>query len=365
MDWREIYRQKLTTAEEAVRHIPNGSRIVISHAMGEPYHVVNVMTENYKQYRGLEVVHWVNFGECAYTRPQMDGHIRLNALFAGPNSRKAVEENLADFTPAFFSMTPHWFSDGTLPPDVALISVSTPDRHGYVSLGVSVCATKPAVLAAKIVIAQVNDQMPRTHGDSFLHVSKLTHIVEHSEPLKELPRAEIGEIEQKIGAYCASLVEDGSTLQLGIGSLPDAVLANLTDKKDLGIHSEMFSDGVVDLVERGVITGERKSINHGKITVGFLMGTRRLYDFVDDNPLVQMLPITYVNDPCVIMQNYRANQAKIHWHNRYRPQLAYRDSYCSCFACHNCAFDWLNWCKQCRCDMRRDFCQYCYAKVIV
>ena len=305
MNWKEIYQSKLTTAEMAVKNIPDESRIVLSHAMGEPYHLVKAMTDNYRQYRNVEIVHWVNFGECAYTKPEMAGHIRLNALFAGPNSRAAVESGMADFTPAFFGMTPEWFTDGTLVPDVAMLGVSPPDKHGYVSTGVSVCATKPAALAAKIVIAQVNDQMPRTLGDSFLHVSQLTHIVEHSEPLKELHSAEIGELEKKIGENCAGLVEDGATLQLGIGSLPDAVLANLGDKKDLGIHSEMFSDGVVNLVEKGVITGARKTINNGKITVGFLMGTRKLYDFVDDNPMVQMLPINYVNDPCVIMQNYK------------------------------------------------------------
>ncbi|MCL1809443.1 MAG: 4-hydroxybutyrate CoA-transferase, partial [Clostridiales bacterium] len=305
MDWKELYRQRLTTAEEAVRHIPNGSRVVLGHAVGEPYRLVDAMVANYRQYRNVEVAHWLNFGDCAYTRPEMEGHIRLNAMFAGSRAREAVEANLADYTPAFFGMTPGWFTSGTLPVDVAMICVSKPDKHGYVSTGVSVCATKPAAAAAKIVIAQVNDQMPRTHGDSFLHVSQLTHIVEHSVPLKELPPAAIGDVEQKIGKHCAGLVEDGSTLQLGAGSLPDAVLANLIGKKDLGIHSEMFSDGVVKLVEKGVITGARKTLNTGKLTAGFLMGTRKLYDFVDDNPVVQMLPISYVNDPCVIMQNYK------------------------------------------------------------
>ena len=305
MDWKKLYQQRLTTAEEAVKNIPCGSRMVLGHAMGEPYHLVEAMVANYKMYRDVEIVQWVNFGDCAYTTPEMEGHIRMNTLFVSASARTAVEKNLADFTPAFFSMSPGWFTTETLPVDVAMISVSPPDKHGYVSTGVTVCVTKPAAMAAKIILAQVNDQMPRTHGDSFLHVSQLTHIVEHSAPLKELAPAEIGEAEHRIGKYCASLVEDGATLQLGIGSLPDAVLANLGDKKDLGIHSEMFSDGVVELVEKGVITGRCKSINTGKLTVGFLMGTRRLYDFVDDNPAVQMFPISYVNDPRVIMQNHK------------------------------------------------------------
>ena len=304
-DWRELYNSKLCTADSAVRAIPDNSRVVLSHAMGEPYHLVDAMVKNYKIYKNVEIVHWVNYGDCAYTRPEMKGHIRLNALFAGQRSRKAIQENYADFTPAFLSMTPKWFADGTLPVDVAMISVSPPNEKGYVSTGVSVCVTKPAAVAAKIVIAQVNTNMPRTCGNSFLHISQLDYIVEYDQELVELESGSMGEVESRIGEYCASLVEDGATLQLGIGSIPDAVLQNLGDKKDLGIHSEMFSDGVVDLVEKGVITGTKKTINKGKITVGFLMGTKRLYDFVDDNPLVQMETSDYVNNPAVIMKNYK------------------------------------------------------------
>ena len=219
------------------------------------------------------------------------------------DSRKAVQEGRADYTPFFFHQSTRFFSDGTFPIDVAMVSVTPPDKHGYVSLGVSVGGTKPACLNAKMVIAQVNDQMPRTMGESFLHVSQLTCCVEASTPLPELGGGTIGEVEEAIGRNVASLVEDGSTLQLGIGTIPDAVLKFLGDKKDLGIHSEMFSDGVVELAEAGVITNAKKTLHPGKFEVAFLMGTRRLYDFVDHNPDVELRPVDYVNNPFVIAQN--------------------------------------------------------------
>lgn len=197
-------------------------------------------------------------------------------------------------------MSPRFFTDGTFPIDVALVSLTPPDEHGFCSFGVSVGGTKPAALSAKVVIAQINDQMPRTMGDSFIHVSQITYAVEASRPLPELGGGKIGPVEEAIGRNCASLIEDGSTLQLGIGSIPDAVLKFLGDKKDLGIHSEMFSDGVVDLYEQGVITGAAKTENKGKMVAAFLMGSKKLYDFVDNNPDVMMLTVDYVNDPVVV-----------------------------------------------------------------
>ncbi|MGI6182257.1 MAG: acetyl-CoA hydrolase/transferase family protein [Agathobaculum sp.] len=302
-DWREIYQSKLVSAEEAVSHIPNNSRVLFGHACGEPTTLVDAMVANYKQYENVEICHWVPMGKGEYCKPEMAGHFRHNALFAGGATRAAIAEGRADFSPTFFHQTPRMFRDGTLPLDVALISLSRPNEHGFCSFGVSVCATKPGAEAAKLVIAEINDQMPYTMGDSFIHVSKLDYIVETSHPLPELGGGRMTEVEEAIGRNCASLIEDGSTLQLGIGSIPDAVLKNLGDKKDLGIHSEMFSDGVVELYEKGVITGAQKSIHKGKIVVGFLMGTKRLYDFADNNPDVMMLPIDYVNDPVVIAQN--------------------------------------------------------------
>ncbi|MDY3618482.1 acetyl-CoA hydrolase/transferase family protein [Agathobaculum sp.] len=301
-DWREIYQSKLTTADEAVKHIPDGARVFFGHAANEPPVLVDAMVRNYEQYKDVEIIHWVPMGKGEYTLPKMKGHIKHNALFVGPSTRAAVQDGRADYTPFFYHQSPRFFTDGTMPVDVVLVSVTPPDEHGFCSFGVSVGGTKPAALAAKIVIAQVNDQMPRTMGDSFIHVSKLTYAVEASTPLPELGGGAIGEVEEAIGRNCASLIEDGSTLQLGIGSIPDAVLKFLTDKKDLGIHSEMFSDGVVDLYEKGVITGAEKTLDKGKMVAAFLMGSKRLYDFVDNNPDVLMLPVDYVNNPVVIAQ---------------------------------------------------------------
>lgn len=302
-DWKVLYASKLMTADEAVRQIPDGSRVFFGHAANEPPVLVDALVRNYEQYKDVEIVHWVPMGKGEYCDPKMKGHLRHNAMFVGGPTRKAVQEGRADYTPFFFHQSTRFFSDGTFPIDVAMVSVTPPDKHGYVSLGVSVGGTKPACLNAKMVIAQVNDQMPRTMGESFLHVSQLTCCVEASTPLPELSGGTIGEVEEAIGRNVASLVEDGSTLQLGIGTIPDAVLKFLGDKKDLGIHSEMFSDGVVELAEAGVITNAKKTLHPGKFEVAFLMGTRRLYDFVDHNPDVELRPVDYVNNPFVIAQN--------------------------------------------------------------
>lgn len=302
MDWKEIYKQKLTTAEEAVKHIPSNSRVVTGHAAAEPTVVVDAMVENYEQYENVEVVHMVAMGSCGYCRPEMKGHLRHNALFVGGGTREAVNDGRADFSPTFFYEVPKLFKNN-LPVDVALIQVSSPDEHGYCSFGLSCDFTKPAADCAKLVIAQVNDQMPRTFGDNFIHVSRMDYIVEASKPLLELPLPKIGDVEKAIGENCAKLIEDGSTLQLGIGAIPDAVLLSLKDKKDLGIHSEMFSDGVVDLYNLGVINNSKKSTHKGKMVVTFLMGSKKLYDFVNDNPAVEMYPVDYVNNPTVVMKN--------------------------------------------------------------
>ena len=244
----------------------------------------------------------VAMGDSEYVKPGMEDHFRHNALFVGGSTRDAVNAGRADFTPIFFYEIPSLFKKN-LPVDVALVQVSKPDKHGYCSYGVSVDYTKPACESAKIVIAQVNEYMPRTLGDSFIHVSDMDYIVEYNEPLIELPPAKIGDIEKKIGEHCASLIEDGDTLQLGIGAIPDAVLQFLTHKKNLGIHSEMFSDGVVDLIERGVINNRNKSFMQDKSVVTFLMGSQKLYDFVDNNPSVEMRSVDFVNNPNIVMKN--------------------------------------------------------------
>lgn len=297
------YTSKLLTAQEAVKHIKDGDRVVVGHACGEPTALLNALVENSSNLKGVETVHMVNMGEGPHLSPDVDGHIRHNSMFSSKVEREALKEGRADFTPTFFSQAPSLLSDGTLPVDVALIHVSTPDKHGYVSLGVAVDYTITAAKVAKITIAQVNENMPRCHGNCFMHVSEIDYFVEANEPLIELPRPKIGDIEKAIGKNCASLIPDGATLQLGIGALPDAVLLSLKDKKDLGIHTEMFSDGVVDLIEQGVVNNKAKTLNPGKSVATFLMGTKRLYDYVDDNPSVMMEKVDYTNDPYVAAQN--------------------------------------------------------------
>lgn len=302
MAWSEEYKSKLCSAQEAVSHIKSGDRVVVTHATGEPVLLTDAMVKNYKQYRNVEIVHMVAMGKAEYCNPEMEGHFRHNSLFLGGNARKAAIDGRADFTPVYFSKIPELFRE-TLHPDVVLLHLSPPDRHGYCSFGISVDYTKPVAEHSKICIAQINKNMPRTLGDSFIHISKLDYIVEADTPIIELPPPKITDVEQAIGRNCAELIQDGDTLQLGIGAIPDAVLGFLGEKNDLGIHTEMFSDGVVDLVKAGVINNSRKTIHKGKSIATFLMGTRKLYDYADNNPEVYMMPVDYVNDPVVIAQN--------------------------------------------------------------
>ena len=300
--WREIYSERLVTAKEAVKHIKSGNRISVSHAAAEPGHLIDALVANREAYRDVEIVHMVPMGKAEYVQGGMEPHFRHNALFVGAKTRKTVQDGHGDFTPCYFSQIPYIWSRA-LPLDAALIHVSPPDEHGYCSLGVGVDYSKHAVEQAKIVIAQVNANMPRTLGDCFAHVSEMDFIVAHDEPLVTLNPPKISDVERAIGENCASLVKDGDCLQLGIGAIPDAALLFLKGKKDLGIHTEMFSDGVVELVEAGVITNAKKNFNKGKMVACFLMGTRRLYDFVNNNPMVSMHPVSYTNDPYIAGQN--------------------------------------------------------------
>ena len=305
MSWKDIYESKLVSPKEAVSKIKSNDRVVVGHAVGEPSTLIDALVENKENYENVEIVHMVAMGKGEYAKEGMEKYFKHNSLFVGASTRNAVNSGRADYTPCFFYEVPRLFKEGYMKVDAALIQVSKPDEHGYCSFGVSNDYTKPAADCAKIVIAEVNENMPRTMGDSFIHVSDIDYIVETSHPIIELKQPKIGEVEKAIGKYCASLIEDGSTLQLGIGAIPDAVLLFLNDKKDLGIHSEMISDGVVELVKSGVITNRRKTLHPGKIVVTFLMGTKKLYDFVNNNPMVEMYPVSYVNNPTVIAQNYK------------------------------------------------------------
>lgn len=304
MDWKMAYKDRICTAKEAVSHIKSGDRVVVAHACSEPVILTDAMVEiaDEMDWKNVEVVHMVAMGKAEYCAPEMSGHFRHNALFAGASTRKAIEEGRGDFTPIFFSEVPELFRE-QMPVDVALVQVSEPDEHGYCSFGVSCDYTKTCAETAKICIAQINPKMPRVLGDNFIHISKLDYVVEQESNLIQLQPPEIGEVQKKIGENVASLVRDGDCLQLGIGAIPDAVLLFLKDKKDLGIHSEMFSDGVVELIEAGVITNARKQIQKGQCVATFLMGTDRLYHYVNDNPSVTLMPVDVVNDPKVICQN--------------------------------------------------------------
>ncbi|MCD8350176.1 MAG: hypothetical protein LUC93_06145 [Planctomycetaceae bacterium] len=302
MDWKRIYTERTTTAAEAVKHIKSGNRVALAHSVGEPSHLVAAMVANREAYRDVEITHMVPMSPAPYAQPGMEAHFRHNSLFVGKTTRQTIADGHGDFTPCYFSEIPNIFAR-TMPLDVAIIHVSPPDAHGFCSCGVAVDYTKIAAEQAPIVLAQVNANMPRTLGDTFVHVSKMTCIVEHDEPLTELPPPRITDVEKAIGENCAKLINDGDCLQLGIGAIPDAALLFLKNKKDLGIHSEMFSDGVVELAEAGVINHARKNFNPGRAIVTFLMGTKRLYDYVDNNPTVNMFPATYVNNPYVAGQN--------------------------------------------------------------
>jgi acyl-CoA hydrolase len=295
-----------TTAEEAVKLIQSGNRVFIHSVAAAPQKLIAAMTARHKELRDVEIVQLHTEGEAPYSKPEMADSFWVNALFIGINVRKAISVNRSSYVPVFLSEVPNLFRRGILPLDVAMIQVSPPDKHGYCSMGTSIDASFAAQECAKYVIAEINPNMPRTLGDGMLHISKFDAIVEVDYPIHEHPPRPVTDVERRIGKYVASLIEDGSTLQMGIGAIPDAVLAQLGGHKNLGIHTEMFSDGVIDLVKNGVITGSEKSVRKGKIVAGFVMGSKRLYDFIDDNPMVEMRDISFVNDVTIIRRNKKA-----------------------------------------------------------
>jgi len=306
MHWSESYRRKVTTAEEAVKVIKSGDHLWVHAGCNNPEELIRAMTRRADELEGVEVAHLLTFGAADYADPKYTRSFRHRALFIGGNVRQAVNEGRADFVPVFLSEIPRLIYSGILPVDVALIHVSPPDEHGFCSYGVGVECTKAAAERARTVIALVNRRMARSLGDSFIHVSKLSHVVEIDRlPVELAMFTEVSDVSRAIGAHVASLIEDGATLQMGIGEIPDAVLLFLKQRRHLGIHTEMFSDGLVELFESGVITGEAKTLHRGKIVASFVLGTRKSFDFLDNNPFVEFHPSDYVNDPFIVAQNER------------------------------------------------------------
>ena len=297
--------QTHTTAAEAIAAIRPGHRVFIQGAHATPTALVDALVDRADALRDVELIHLHTHGDAAYADPKYADAFRVVNLFVGGNMRRRVDGDRVDYLPCFLSEIPALLRSGRRPIDVALLHVSSPDEHGFVTLGTSVDVTIAAVEAARVVIAQVNPNMPRVHGDGFLHLSKIDHIVDVDTPLDELAPPPLSDIELAIGRHAAEIIDDGATLQMGIGAIPDAVLASLKNHRNLGIHTEMWSDGVLQLVESGAIDNSRKSVHPGKIVSGFVMGTQKLFDFIDDNPQCVLLDIAYVNNVSVIARNPR------------------------------------------------------------
>jgi acetyl-CoA hydrolase len=298
-----MYRHKVVSAQEAVKVVQSNQRVYLGGGAGVPQRLLAALVERAAELCDVEIAHVLAFGALPYLAPEYQASFRHRAFFIGESSREAVQAGRADFMPIFLSEIPHLFRNGSLPLDAVFIQVSSPDEHGFCSFGVEVGCTKPAAQAARVVVAEVNRRMPRVLGDSFIHISKLDYVVEVDYPLPGAPQGGTTEVHEQIGKHIADMIPDGATLQLGIGSIPDAVLAQVVDRRDLGVHTELFSDGIIDLVERGVITNDKKTLHPGKLVAGFLFGSQRLYDFVHDNAMIELHPSDYVNDPFVIAQN--------------------------------------------------------------
>lgn len=303
MTWEREYADKLRTPDEAMRFVKSGMRVYIQPGCAEPETLVEALIRRAPEVHNVEVVHMMTMGAAPYVAPEMAGHFRHNAVFIGANVRDAINDGRADYTPIYLSEIEGLFESGAMPLDVALIELSPPDSHGFCSFGVGVDTTLTAARCARYVIAQVNLHMPRTYGDSFIHVSDLDAVVESSRPLCELKRPAITDMHVAIARNVADLIEDGAVLQTGIGGIPDAILPFLMDRKDLGVHSELVSEGVIPLIEAGVITGARKNFKPRKIIAGFVLGTRKMFEFVDNNPIFEFHPTAYTNAPALIARN--------------------------------------------------------------
>jgi len=303
------YSSKIVTAEDAVSKIKSGDKVLIHSNCAIPNRLINAMVDRRESLENVEILHVLAVGDLPYLAPGMEKHFRHRSFFMGANVRQAVQEGRADYIPIYLYQFPLLFSKGVIKPNIALLHVSPPDEHGFCSFGVDVGITKTAAEKAEIIIAQVNPNMPRALGDSFIHLNRINYIVEVEDAVTELPQGdknmtpEQEKVFADIGMNIAELIEDGSTMQMGIGLIPDSVLKFLDAKKDLGIHSEMFSDGVIKLVEQGILTNSRKTLHPGKMIAGFVLGSKKLYDFIDNNPMIEFHPQEYVNDPFVIAQN--------------------------------------------------------------
>ena len=303
LDWKEKYKDKISKAEVAMKLIKPGNGIFIGTGCGQPQHLVNMLVEHSNHIYGAHIVHFLTMGEAPYAEEKFREKFKMNSFFIGDNVRGAMERGIGDYTPIFLSEIPHEFETGRIPIDVALISVSPPDASGLCSLGVSVDIVKSAAANARYTIAQVNSHMPRTLGNSFIHVNDIDTLVPFDEDIIETIVPESDDVLRRIGQNIARLVEDGSTLECGIGWIPQVLVEFLKDRKDLGIHTEMFGDWIIDLIECGAITCSKKSINNGKIVASFCMGSKKLYDYIDNNPFFEFYPTEYVNDPQIISQH--------------------------------------------------------------
>jgi len=305
-NWRKCYSERCINVRNALLKIRSGSRVFLGPGCGEPQHLLEELVRlggTDGRLNDVEIVHMLTVGSAPHAKKRYDRNFRHNSLFVGPGVRSAVYQGIADYTPIFLSEIPALFRSGRMPLDAALIQVTPPDDFGFCSLGVSVEAVKAAAESAGLVIAQVNPQMPRTLGDSFIHVEELDVIVEHEEPILEVPPLEPGDVARAIARHATRLIENGSTIQAGIGQIPNAVLYGLADKKDLGVHTEMFSDGLIDLIEAGVVNNSKKTFHPGKILATFCIGTRRLYDYIDNNPMFEFRPVDYNSSPTNIAKN--------------------------------------------------------------
>ncbi len=307
--WLNNYQSKIVSSDEALKILKSGNNVVVQPGCAAPMELIRAMVRRKDELEDINLYHILTVGPLPYVQPGMEKHFRHTAFFIGANTRKAVNEGRADFVPIFLSEVPLLFKNGIINSDIALINISPPDEHGFCSYGIDVGTIKTPAEKSNIIIAQVNNCMPRTLGDSFIHVNKLKYIVEYDEPMQELPQVDpdvtpdMLEIYNQIGRQIAELIEDGSTLQMGIGAIPDSVLKYLKDKRDLGIHTEMFSDGIIELIDSGIVNNEKKTLHPGKIIAGFILGTKKSFDFIDNNPIAEFHPQEYVNDPFVISKN--------------------------------------------------------------